>query len=66
MKPLNNLRANCCHNCQTLVVEDKQELYVLTNKSVKENCIFDLIFSDFHMGCQKEPKSDFQSLFFFH
>ena len=36
---------------------------ILAKKSVKEKYFFDLTFTDVHMGCQKVPKSDFQSQF---
>ena len=35
----------------------------MSKKSVKEKYFFDLTFTDVHMGCQKVPKSDFQSQF---
>ena len=36
---------------------------MLAKKSVKEKYIFDLTFTDVHMGLQKVPKSDFKSHF---
>ena len=38
-----------------------QQRLDFSKKSVKEKYFFDLTFTDVHMGCQKVPKSDFQS-----
>ena len=40
-----------------------QQGLILAKKSVKEKQFIDLTFTDVHMGCQKVPKSDFQSQF---
>ena len=38
--------------------------HILLKDWPKKITFFDSIFSNFHMGRRKEPKSDFQSLFF--
>ena len=39
----------------------RESTTILAKESVKK--IYDLTFTDVHMGCQKVPKSDFQSQF---